>query len=180
MPRGGKRKGAGRKSQWESGCSFSETTVIRVPKVLRNKLLEIAHRLDAGDNLDLDTKLLRERNVYLERQVFQLEEKLGRLLKPIANSQKKQGELELDTELTIFLSGYALGMKRFGLSKSTVARSKKDKTLEKFTQWTKERDPDGIAWKFVETPVKGYVPVDDTSSELLAVLQDWMVKNNLS
>ena len=48
MPRGGVRNGAGRKTQWASGCTFSETTVIRVPKRLKSKILEVAHRLDAG------------------------------------------------------------------------------------------------------------------------------------
>ena len=76
MPRGGKRKGAGRKTQWESGCSFSETVVIRVPKVLKNQLLQIAHRLDAGEEVDLVSKSIQERNDYLESKVIELENKL--------------------------------------------------------------------------------------------------------
>ena len=76
MPRGGRRKGAGRKTQWESGCSFAETTVVRVPKVLKNELLEIAHRLDAGEEIDLDTKSIKQRNEYLEGKVLELENKL--------------------------------------------------------------------------------------------------------
>lgn len=75
MPRGGRRKGAGRKTQWESGCSFSETVVIRIPKVLKNELLEIAHRLDAGEEIDLVSKSIRERNDYLEGKVIELEKK---------------------------------------------------------------------------------------------------------
>lgn len=76
MPRGGRRKGAGRKTQWESGCSFSETVVIRVPKVLKNELLEIAHRLDAGEEIDLVSKSIKQRNEYLEGKVLELEKKL--------------------------------------------------------------------------------------------------------
>ena len=45
---GGIRKGAGRSSTWASGCQFSETKLIRVPKILAEELLDIAHQLDAG------------------------------------------------------------------------------------------------------------------------------------
>lgn len=52
MPRGGKREKAGRKTGWESGVKFEETTPIRVPKYIKDKLLEIAHKLDAGEDFD--------------------------------------------------------------------------------------------------------------------------------
>lgn len=53
MPRGGKREKAGRKTGWVSGVTFEETVVIRVPKAISKQLLEIAHRLDAGEEIDL-------------------------------------------------------------------------------------------------------------------------------
>ena len=52
MPRGGSRKGAGRKSSWNN----KETTVIRVPKVFADQLLFIAQRLDKGEAIELVTK----------------------------------------------------------------------------------------------------------------------------
>jgi len=55
MPRGGKREGAGRKTTWASGRGIEDTTVIRVPKEFASKLLEIAHKLDAGENIDFVT-----------------------------------------------------------------------------------------------------------------------------
>ena len=55
MPRGGKREGAGRKTTWASGRSIEDTTVIRVPKEFASKLLEIAHKLDAGESIDFVT-----------------------------------------------------------------------------------------------------------------------------
>ena len=51
MPRGGKRPGAGRKSSWPSGCGREDTKLIRVPKKLADELLEIAHRLDGGEQV---------------------------------------------------------------------------------------------------------------------------------
>ena len=87
MPRGGRREGAGRKTQWVSGCSFPETTIIRVPKVLRNELLEIAHRLDAGEEIDLVSKSIKQRNEYLESKILELEKELN---------QSKQQPLQLE------------------------------------------------------------------------------------
>lgn len=78
MPRGGAREGAGRKTQWASGCSFLETTVIRVPKAVKEQVLEIAHKIDGGDVIDLVSNSIQERNEYLENRIIELEEKLGR------------------------------------------------------------------------------------------------------
>jgi len=50
--RGGSRLNAGRKSNW----STSETQTIRVPVNLVNPILEIAHKLDSGENIESDTK----------------------------------------------------------------------------------------------------------------------------
>jgi hypothetical protein len=56
MTHGGKRTGAGCKSTWKSGCPFTETKLIRVPIAIADKVLEIAHRLDAGEKIDFVTK----------------------------------------------------------------------------------------------------------------------------
>lgn len=55
MAQGGKRTGAGRKSTWQSGCPFTETKLIRVPIAIADKVLEIAHKLDAGEQVDFVT-----------------------------------------------------------------------------------------------------------------------------
>ena len=52
MNRGGYRKGSGRKSPWKSG----ETRTIRVPEALADRLLEIAHWLDEGGNIEFVTE----------------------------------------------------------------------------------------------------------------------------
>lgn len=77
MPRGGYRERAGRKSSWASGCSFSETILIRVPKMLKNELLEIAHRVDAGETIDLVDNSIQEENSNLKLKVRQLEDDLA-------------------------------------------------------------------------------------------------------
>ncbi len=59
--RGGSREGAGRKSTWVSGCKQEDTKLIRVPKVIADQLLKIAHEVDAGRTIDLDTQLKNEK-----------------------------------------------------------------------------------------------------------------------
>lgn len=44
MPRGGYREGAGGKPKWIHG----KTKTIRVPEVLADKILELAHQIDEG------------------------------------------------------------------------------------------------------------------------------------
>lgn len=51
MSRGGKRLGAGRKSSWPSGCGREDTKLIRVPITLADELLEIARRMDGGEQV---------------------------------------------------------------------------------------------------------------------------------
>jgi hypothetical protein len=77
------------------------------------------------------------------------------------------------------IPGIKLSKLRFGLSEAMIAGKKRDKSLEEFTKWTKDRDPDGIAWKYVLTPSKGYLPVDELSSELRDKLLTWIRENGL-
>jgi len=77
------------------------------------------------------------------------------------------------------IPGIKLSKLRFGRSEAMVAGKKRDKSLEEFTQWTKDTDPDHIAWKYVETPSKGYLPVDRLSSELRDKLLTWIRENGL-
>lgn len=48
MTRGGYREGSGRKSSW----NYSDTQLIRVPKIFAAQLLQIARRLDQGEQLE--------------------------------------------------------------------------------------------------------------------------------
>lgn len=77
------------------------------------------------------------------------------------------------------ISGKKLS-KRLNLSPDAVSGKKnKVKDVQSFTNWTRPRDPDKIGWKPVETPVPGYVPADELSSELRDKLLIWMRENGL-
>jgi hypothetical protein len=78
------------------------------------------------------------------------------------------------------ISGRKLSKQRFGLREDALSGAKKRlKTAQRLIDWTREKDPDGIAWKMVETPVPGFVPVDELSSELNDKLLTWMRENRL-
>ena len=102
MPRGGRREGAGRKTQWVSGCTFPETTVIRVPSVLRDKILDIAHRLDAGDDIDLVTNSTINKNQCLENRMLELEATLIESQKRVLELEAKQLKNKSFHQLKLF------------------------------------------------------------------------------
>jgi hypothetical protein len=119
MPRGGKRKGSGRKSTWKSGCKFEDTKLIRVPKAIADELLNIAHKLDSGETLDLVTKPKGQLSLL--------------------------GESSLEIIKDNLLNGVELA-KRLGVSSAAFTPVLK-KGEEAFKKYTVERDPDSIAWK---------------------------------
>ena len=49
--KGGSREGAGRPSSWASGVKFEETKAVRVPSAIAEKVLDLAHAIDSGQEL---------------------------------------------------------------------------------------------------------------------------------
>ena len=56
--RGGRRENAGRKPIWNN----KDTITIRVPKFIVTQVVEIAHRLDSGGNVVLNTESKSDQN----------------------------------------------------------------------------------------------------------------------
>jgi hypothetical protein len=56
--RGGRRENAGRKSIWKN----KDTITIRVPRVILFQVIEVAHRIDSGENIELNTKSIAEKS----------------------------------------------------------------------------------------------------------------------
>lgn len=118
MTRGGHREKAGRKSTWKSGCRYEETKLIRVPIQLAEKLLEIAHKLDSGESFGPT---------------------LEQLSLPVFDSS-------FSTQITSStrLSGSELA-RRLGVTSAAFTPVLK-RGNDVFAQYTKAKDPDGIAW----------------------------------
>jgi len=63
---------------------------------------------------------------------------------------------------------------------NTISANKTKMKPIDFRNWLRDKDPDGIEWKFVEKTSdysKGYLPADDTPSELLDKLRSWILEN---
>jgi len=74
------------------------------------------------------------------------------------------------------ISGINLS-KRFNLSKDAVGKSKRKYDSNQFLEWSKNRDPDGIGWKYVQSPSKGYIPDGDLSQEQKSNLLKWITES---
>lgn len=98
MVRGGQREGAGRKSTWSSGAKFEDTTVIRVPKTIKDQVVNVAYKLDAGESIDLDSnskiKELESKLVLLQSENDLLLSQLQNKLLDLETQSKKIQELE--------------------------------------------------------------------------------------
>jgi hypothetical protein len=74
------------------------------------------------------------------------------------------------------IPGTKLSELRFNLSQAAITGVKRKKSVEELAEWTRSKDPDGIAWKFVDSP-KGYVPAEELSSEQKSSLLEWIKQN---
>jgi len=141
MPRGGHRDKAGRRSTWKSGCNFSETKLIRVPTAISSQLLDIAHRLDAGESLELVTNSkdsFVDQSFTNEVEVFPGQLNLLELCST-ASAANSITEPSLHP-----LSARALSL-RLGSSKSgSTVLAKKSKP--DFEEWTRSEDPEKVGW----------------------------------
>jgi hypothetical protein len=107
MSRGGYREKAGRKSTWTSGCRFEDTKLIRVPAAIADKLLEIAHKIDDGEDIDSETKSLKNEVELLRSQA-------------IAQSDVKQLELIESDDTSYSLDSLIQKGKQIILNESLV------------------------------------------------------------
>jgi hypothetical protein len=96
MPRGGYHPNAerwGRKSAW---LNDSDTKTIRVPKALAEQVLDLAHKLDAEEFINYETKA-KEEATQLKIELEQMRQERDRLAQELATcraSQPQQPDLE--------------------------------------------------------------------------------------
>lgn len=72
--------------------------------------------------------------------------------------------------------------KRLNITQSMLSNCKKKMDEQKFYSLLKKKDPDQISWQPVGGSLKvyskGWVPAEDTSSELLSRLKEWVAANS--
>ena len=78
------------------------------------------------------------------------------------------------------LSGKHLA-KRLNVQPAYLSNSKNGMSKQKFFEWTAKKDPNGISWRpasgDLKSRVKAWVPIDNTPSELLSRLKEWVATN---
>lgn len=151
MPRGGYRENAGRKTAWKN----SETQVIRVPKILVPKLMQIARGLDSGEISDFVTESKEE-------LVANDSEASPGQLNLLERSQIRTNDSETKSatlNIPAPLSARALSL-RLGVDKSGgTVKSWRDKP--EFSDWTRNKDPEDYGWIYNEQE-KLYHPIIDS------------------
>lgn len=68
--RGGRRENAGRKSNWKN----KNTITIRVPKAIVCQVIELAHKIDCGEIIELDTESKKPKNEIITQSNQEAEE----------------------------------------------------------------------------------------------------------
>ena len=79
------------------------------------------------------------------------------------------------------LSGQRLA-NRLRITTSTLSTKKKELLEQDFYSWLQTKDPDKIFWRAVggdlKVRVKAWIPAEDTPSELLSRLNEWLSANS--
>jgi hypothetical protein len=83
--RGGRRENAGRKSIWKN----KDTITIRVPRAILFQVIEVAHRIDSGENIELNTESITEE----PKKVIKSKASINEI---ITQSNKESEELKSD------------------------------------------------------------------------------------
>jgi hypothetical protein len=101
------------------------------------------------------------------------------------DSQSSQTDFEQSdfvlSEPSHSLSGQRLA-KRLNTQPAFLSKRKNELSKQDFFKWTGKKDPDGISWRpasgDLKSRVKAWIPIENTSSELLGRLKEWVISNS--
>ena len=95
--------------------------------------MEIAHRLDAGEEVDLVSKSVKQRNEYLEGKIFELEKELNQLKQQPLQLELISSELDIVTKTKKQMSKVRDDvLKSLPISKGSPIYKDTKKTYDKF------------------------------------------------
>jgi len=161
---------------------------------LRNELLNSLPKAIKVETVNIKSELLSE------LQDEPLSELLSELVdEPLDKTEEDITHLQLDItdadvdevqtddrlvsvslEFVCSLSGILLA-KRLGTNAKKLSTNKKEMLEVQFYDWLKNNDPDKILWQPIGGDLKkrisGWIPAEDTPSELLGRLKEWLVAN---
>lgn len=131
----------------------------------------------------LNSKLLKELLNKVEFLENSLEELLDAKNKPVEDIIKNEEVIEyVDINLQLNLQSNLPQIskqdlaKRLGLKNPRSLNNIKSDKAQELASWTASKDPDGIAWRKIDSGKRDvrYSPLEDTASELLSKLKQWI------
>jgi hypothetical protein len=183
----------------ESGLSMSQAGTVILAEYfgLKETIKEITEGITIG-GVTLDrVEIIEEELKQLKEQVNKLVNQTKTDSKPLNTKSVNQKEVidklpdiknqstqeivsePLILELTSPDNQYRLDnktlAKRFGLGNPVSVTNASNSKSKSFDIWSREKDPDGIAWQKLKIDKAIFFqPLDDTSSELLGKLREWL------
>jgi hypothetical protein len=82
---GGFRKGSGRKNPWVSQTKIEDCKSIRVPEKIVDRLMQIAHYIDAGGEVNINTP----DQVIIEKTISKEDDKLEKIIQIVETYKSK-------------------------------------------------------------------------------------------
>ena len=108
----------------------------------------------------------------LEKEDLKVEDSTPKSISEQSDSAPSRSSKSIQTKLLA---------KRLNTAQTVISNCKKKMDEQKFYSWLKKKDPDQISWQLVggdlKARAKGWIPAEDTPSELLSRLNEWLAAN---
>lgn len=163
----------------ENHQSESISELLSELRSLTTRVSGLEQSLDSNNKIDSQSKahsnqlsLLEADNQANYIEDAQSSELISSLLdEPLTESIPSSAPLPIQGKLLVL---------RLGTDRAGLSTRKKELSETGFSDWMQQRDIDHIRWINLGDPgkrSKGYVPADDTPSELLDRLRSWILEN---
>ena len=108
----------------------------------------------------------------LEKEDSKVEDLIPKSISEQLNSTLPESSKSIQTRLLA---------NRLNVKPELISKRKKEKSEEELYDWLQGKDPDKISWQPAGGSLKGYskgwIPAEDTPSELLSKLSEWLAAN---
>ena len=108
----------------------------------------------------------------LEKEDSKVEDLIPKSISEQLNSTLSESSKSIQTKLLA---------NRLNVKPELISKRKKEKSEEELYDWLQGKDPDKISWQPTGGSLKGYskgwIPAEDTPSELLSKLSEWLAAN---
>ena len=153
------------------GVTIGGITLDRVEKI-ENELRELKEQIKNLVNQSSSTRELPQKEIVIQKETtIELQEVDKQSTKQITD-KLPLWPTSLDSQHRLNKETLA---KRLKVGNPTTVVNAANNKAKPFDAWSKQRDPDDIAWKKIKIDrVVYFQPISDTPNELLSKLQEWL------